>query len=316
MRTISIFAAAMVWGIGPAIAAPVCASQADMKHLQAAILEQALAASAQSCHMSADYGRFVALYHDGMVASDQSLKAFFAHQSVSEGYERYKARVAAVIADKSLHDPLFCAKAGRLFAVALKRDYGTAPRLMATGYEACAVPQAPLKTATLQNSPALAMRAAPAPSPLIAPLAKTSLALARIPVPRPRIAPPQLALAKPKPAQAAAGKTVLTKTAAIKPAAAMPKKFTWRALDAKAPAVLPPIMPVSAQSTPGTQNAVRHAASENSGPYRADDPVPNAYKPGAVWVVRDSNASPYRNAHMERSPDGHWILVTGRAGEE
>ena len=131
MRVLLI--AIAVLGMAQAEAAPLCATPGELKLLKAAMLEQALTAAAQSCHQNAEFGRFVAAYHSGMVQSDRALKSFFARRKAGETYEAYKARIAEEIAARSLHDANFCAAAGRVFDIALKHKRAVAPKLIATG---------------------------------------------------------------------------------------------------------------------------------------------------------------------------------------
>jgi hypothetical protein len=59
-------------------------------------------------------------------------------------------------------------------------------------------------------------------------------------------------------------------------------------------------------------------AADADDPY-ADNPIPNAYRPGAEWVVDDGAWQPVRydrslprNAYWVLDPDGRWVLVVPR----
>lgn len=120
------------------LAAATCASPQEVKALQAAALEQQLAAAAQSCHLSMDYGLFVAKFRDPIVRSDRAVRAFFQHRNNSEGYDAYKARIAEDASLRSLHDPQFCRSAKAVFDMALGRGSAEKrPAMLQTGYEHC-----------------------------------------------------------------------------------------------------------------------------------------------------------------------------------
>lgn len=178
--------------VGAASAAALCATPQDMKALQAAALEQQLAAAAQSCHQGADFQHFVARYRTAMAQSDEALKIFFARHADGEGYQSYKSRLAMAAALRSQSDPHFCENAKAVFALALAhQDLSTAPSLIKTGYEVCRPDWA------LQ----LAKNAAPKPAIQTAPA--STLALALVPVPSPRVAPQQRLAAMPRVAHSA-----------------------------------------------------------------------------------------------------------------
>ncbi len=269
MRALLI--AMAVLGTVQAQAAPPCATSGELKLLKAAMLEQALTAAAQSCHQSAEFGRFVAAYRGGMIQNDRALKAFFARHNAAESYQAYKARMAEEVALHSLHDAAFCADAERVFAIALKHKQAAPPKLIATGYEHCGAPRAAASAvAALQP-----VKAAPAPVPVLSPLARKALALApRKETPLQQPSPPKLV------AQAAPVKAVKTAPDAAK----------QRALQAE-----PPPEDADQDQPPG-------------------DRIPNAYKPGAYWVNHDSQAEgpPPRARHpLVLGPDGRWYVVTG-----
>jgi len=268
---------ALASGTASAEAAPFCASPGELKLLKAAVLEQALTAAAQSCRLDAEFNRFVAAYHQGMVESDRALKVFFSHHHTGEDYQGYKARIAATLAQKSLHDPAFCGEAKRVFAIALTREHAPPPHLIATGYEQCRLPaQTQTQTAAMSLSPA--RRAAP-PAPVLPPEAEKALALA------------------PHGAQARA----MPPVPALRPAPAMKM------------AVQKPATPARHITNAALPRAMEESASSS-------DPIPNAYKRGAYWVVRDGSSTDDRShppsPYMFQGPDGHWIVVTGSDGPQ
>ena len=298
MKRFLLCVIALASGTASAEAAPFCASPGELKLLKAAVLEQALTAAAQSCRLDAEFNRFVATYHQGMVESDRALKVFFAHHQTGEDYQGYKARIAATLAQKSLHDPAFCAEAQRVFAIALKREKAAPPHLIATGYEQCRLP-AQTQTAAMSLSPA--GRASP-PAPVLPPEAEKALALAPHGA-QARAMPPVPAL-RPAPAM---------KMAVQKPAATAkpltPGSFHW--------AELPQEHVVSTPARHITNAALPRAMEEGAS---SSDPIPNAYKRGAYWVVRDGSSTDDRShppsPYMFQGPDGHWIVVTGSDGPQ
>jgi hypothetical protein len=172
-------------------AALVCATPQEMKVLQSAALQQQLTVAALSCHMSADYNRFVAAYRGQLVQSDQALKAFFAARRRGEDYNAYKTRIANEVSLRSLHDARFCASAQKVFDMALGRGEerrGLAPeppQLINTGYEGCRPVEDRLITAAV------------APRPQARP--QTKVAIAK-PAPRPAMAAVK-PMAQPKPTE-------------------------------------------------------------------------------------------------------------------
>jgi hypothetical protein len=323
-----MLAAVMLTGplAGPAGAAPYCASPAEMKLLKAAVLEQALTAAAQSCHLNAEFSRFVATYKEGMVASDQALKVFFSSHKTSEGYEGYKARIAGQVSLKSLHDASFCADASRVFAIALKQEKAPPPSLIPTGYENCARP-APLLSAAMveHKSPEAATTAAlslrkpvetakPVLRPAIAErlpgvFGKTAAAKTSAKSPLAEIPPAKTAAVTPSavkanPAKSSQTKPSLAKPSAIKPApvkaAVKETKPVFKVTVALHAVPEPSAKPASGPSAETPRlSAMAHAivpavatVREPQAPYGDHDPVPNAYKPGAQWVHQTEYAVP------------------------
>jgi len=265
-------------------AAPVCASPQERKVLQAAVLQQQLMAAAQSCRFGADYGSFVAAYGAAMVQSDRALKDFFRRNKGAEGYDSYKARIAKAASLKSLHDPRFCANAKAVFDVALGRGGGRkTAALIATGYESCRAATA--KPAAVAKPVPWALRLAVVPLPAPRPAASVARA---VPKDKPVIrlaatAPPP---SRPQPAIAPPSDAKL-------PSAAMPAS--------KAPEL--PATGGQASYAANAQPPQKHEAEWNPGdPYAGGGNIPNAYKPGAIWVQDEA-----RPRHRRR-PHGAWTL--------
>ncbi len=287
----AVLAAGFVFG--SAAAGPLCATPDELRLLKAAMLEQALTAAAQSCHQSVEFARFVAAYHAGMAKSDRDLKDFFARRKTGESYQNYKARMAAALSLRSLHDGAFCAEAKAIFDIALKHKQTKAPTLVATGYEHCGVPQMPAaKPATAQVEPALRpVKPVPVPLPVLSPAARKALALAH------RSDGPQTTPPHRKPPMAVAAQQ--TPPAPVRPApvAALPAKR------------LPLQAELVAAEPPG--------APEGDTAYRPADGVPNAYKPGAYWVRSDQERElqtaprPPARDRLVQGSDGHWYVVIG-----
>lgn len=278
MRVLLI--AIAVLGMAQAEAASLCASPSEVKLLKAAMLEQALTAAAQSCHQSAQFSRFVAAYHGGMVQSDRALKAFFARRNVGESYDAYKARMAAEIASRSLHDASFCPAAGRIFDIALKHKHVVAPTLLATGYEHCGLPRAKPVIAEAALRP---VKPVVAPPPVLTPAAREALALAH----RSETPP----LPQPKPPLRVAQALLAAAPIHVAP------------LRAPAPIKAAPLQTELVSAVPAR-------AEVEEAPYREDDRVPNAYKPGAHWVEQE--APPTRESRpLVQGADGRWYVEIG-----
>lgn len=314
-------------------AAAICASPADMKALQAAVLEQELAAAAQSCHLTEDYARFVAAYRDAIVRSDQSVRVFFRHQKGGETYDAYKSRIAHDIAMKSLYDSKFCGTAKVVFDLALGRGKpAEPPALVETGYEGCRpLREAPRMVAKPQPQSAVIAAAKPGPA-VSAPAwnADRIMALLRpVDVPIPTPAPPHamraLALAQsatsPKPALPVSPKL---RSAALPPPAIVPQR-------AMLPDVGLPHVAAARQTHPEIGHpAARYAARERprwrgaDEATNVDDNLPNAYRPGTQWVGAEADDAPHDDwrdmpPNMYRGPDGRWYVRIGhhdRWGDE
>jgi hypothetical protein len=268
-RFLSLMIAAIA--LAPAAqAAAVCATPQEMKVLQAAVLRQQLAAAAQSCHLGAAYGRFVAAYGAAMVQSDRELKQFFHSRTRAEGYDAYKARIARDVSLKSLHDPGFCRSAETVFDMALHgaRPGKKTPFLVKTGYESCRM---------LPGKPVMAANPAP-----------THVAQA-VPIPRaaPRAAAPRLAVRlppKPVPAVAKAPEAPPVRLAKAGPPRETP---VWQEPPPEPAWEAPESSPAESVEAPraATPEPGRRAAPRNPpyDPY-ADGNVPNAYRQGAYWV--------------------------------
>lgn len=294
---------ALAGGMGSADAAPFCASPGELKLLKAAVLEQALSAAAQSCRLDGEFSRFVTAYHQGMVESDRALQAFFAQHRTGENYQAYKARIAATLAQKSLHDPAFCREAQRVFAIALKREKAAPPRLIPTGYEDCGSP-ARLQAAALSLNPA--HRASP-PTPILPPEAEKALALAPHAMQARATPPTPIPSLRPSVKFAGQKPPVTPKLATAKPDKVMPGSFRWTEL---------PQGPVASTSASHLAKAGLPRGMMEEG--ASTDPVPNAYRHGAYWVVRDGSSTEERRSspYMFQGPDGHWIVVTRRDGAD
>lgn len=256
-------------------AAPLCASPSELKLLKAAVLEQALTSAALSCHLDAEFGRFVTVYHQGMADSDRALKTFFARRPSGESYEAYKARIADGLVVRSLHDEKFCAEAARVFEIALQHKQAAPPKLIATGYEHCGKPVMAAVEPALRP-----VKPAPVPVPVLSPMARKALALAEHtanppPIPHPAMRP-----------------TAPMKFAVVAPkTAALPAKPVIRQAERIAPA---PDVETVEDDTP--------------------DPIPNAYKPGAYWVD-ERRAPPAEinreGPPLVQGPDGRWYVIIG-----
>jgi hypothetical protein len=363
----------------------VCATPPEMKVLQSTALQQQLMVAALTCRMREDYNRFVTAYRDGLVQSDQALKAFFAARPRGEDYNAYKTRVANQASLRSTHDPRFCDSARKVFDMALGRRLerrGLAPeppQLVDTGYEGCRavddtklieakarpaakvalapkpVPRpanAPVKLAAAHSVSLQMAKPVPTPKPVVTAEAVRALALrphiaATVPKPVPVVTvqskPVQVAVAGPKPAGAAkpvsATKSEPNLTAlkpssriasgqppqgvspAIVPAAPLERQY-WRDVDRDG---------LAADEDPSNSTAAEpepeHSADADD-PY-ADNPIPNAYRPGAEWVsdsdpvwrapppVRHPvgyDRPPPRRPHAVwvLTADGRWVLVVRR----
>jgi hypothetical protein len=273
----AVMAAGLVFG--SAAAGPLCATPGELKLLKAAMLEQVLTSAALSCHQNAAFDRFVAAYHNGMVANERALKAFFARRKTGESYEAYKARIAQKVAASSLQDGRFCEEAARVFDIALQHKQAQAPKLIATGYEHCAAPQAPVMAKVDPALRPVKPAAKPVPVPVLSTAAREALALAnRRDSPLPQSKPP-------------------TRMAAMPPARLSPVMAT--AVPAKR-------LPLQAElAVPVTSKA---ETIEDVLPSR--DPVPNAYKPGAYWVNDAVQQAPERH-HLVQGADGRWYVLIG-----
>ncbi len=331
MRQILIaFGMAGLFVVG-AQAAAVCASPAEMKALQAAVLEQQLAAAAQSCHAIDDYTRFVAAYRDAIVKSDQTVRAFFQHQRSGETYGSYKSRIAHDISLKSQRDPKFCATAETVFDLALGRGKSSEPpTLVETGYEGCRpVPDKPLMAAATQPRPPVAAASKAIKPPVKAAAAQPVwdadhvLALLHpvdIPVPTP--APPHavraLALAH-SASSVPATTTAKPHLAAVQTplSVIVPHHAVSRELGA------PPVPAMREPHPEVGHPAARYTAVEHPRWRYADQGtnaggnVPNAYLPGAQWVGAETDGPPRERFNEDRSvmyrgPDGRWYERVGR----
>lgn len=280
----------IIVGIGTALlfaagaqAAAICAAPQELRSLQAAVLQQQLAAAAQSCHAGADYSRFVAAYRAAIVRSDTNVRRFFERHKAGESYEAYKSRIAHDVSLESLHDARFCAAAKAVFNLALGRSHGSAPpALVRTGYESCRpIADKPVFATVPQPKPVPSSRAAevvPVPTP--APLGPRALA-AIAAIPAPLIVPP-------------------TRLAAMAPPPAL----------ASRPAVMP-IVSATSVAEPAPR-APETAETDDWGN------VPNAYQPGSRWVGAEvKDPSPWRwqenqPANLYRGPDGRWYVRISR----
>jgi hypothetical protein len=264
--------------VSAAEAAPTCLKPAELKLLKTAVLEQALATAAQSCHLEAAHARFRAVYRADLQASDRALKGFFASRKSGETYTVYKARIGREIAGRS-HDAKFCRAAGVIFAIALNHEKASPPSLGATGYEHCAMPGIP---------------SAPQ-HPLQIEAASVSPSREMPPVPSVRPQPVTVATAVP-----------LRLTAPL------------HSNDAQKQVESPAQSPVAEHDESWREasnvdlSSLADAADEGS-PYKPGDPVPNAYKPGAVWI--SAAAQPVPPAQYQPRPpnpdvylgiDGRW----------
>jgi hypothetical protein len=266
-------------------AAATCASPQELKALQAAALEQQLAAAAQSCHFAADYNLFVAKYRGAIVRSDRAVKGFFRGRANSEGYDFYKTRIAQNTSLRSLHDPQFCRSAKMVFDMALGRaGAGKSPAMVLTGYEHCKMPASPRAVVVTTTMPAA-----------------RSLALAEsIPRPLPRMAPAVVRLPKPPPA--------------------VPKRLVSQA---PAPVVETAPTPQMPAAQTGQPEIARLRAAEweqraaadthTTSGYDEEDNIPNAYKPGSVWIGAEArdDIPPEHQRPLVMGPDGRWYVRIG-----
>lgn len=349
----------VAWGVlaASAEAGLVCATPQEMKVLQSAALQQQLMVAALTCHMSDDYNRFVTAYRSRILQSDRALRAFFAGAPRGEDYNAYKTRIANAVSLRSLHDPRFCESARQVFDLALGRSgerRGLAPeppQLIDTGYEGCR----PVEDRLIEA------QAAPHPAPRPAPPTRVAAAPARVaaaaparpaaPAQRPVAPPTRVAVAMPHPAAAPrpAAPVHPAPVAATppqpvvlppppQPAPGTPQLATAAPLVAPHPALQPivpsPAEPVAEESPPRVAAAQRPAWRRNEPVVAANDPptdeddqgadarIPNAYRPGSVWVG-EARPVAYRGGYyppmrrhrrapfMVLGPDGRWIVVIG-----
>jgi hypothetical protein len=108
--------------IGVASAAEVCARAPDLIALQVAALQQRLMVAALTCGEAELYNRFVNSYRSELIASDDTLKDFFARfgEDGTSHYHAFKTKMANVYSALSNADPgQFCTAVRASFAPAL-----------------------------------------------------------------------------------------------------------------------------------------------------------------------------------------------------
>lgn len=314
-----VFAACQV--VTAADAASICASPAELKVLQAAVLQQQLMSASLSCHDGADYTRFVAAFRDRLVQSDRALKQFFLSRKNSEGYTAYKSRIASGVSLLSLHDPRFCENAKIVFDMALKGGGPAhAPSLVQSGYERCRLAVPKFVVASKVPLPARPP-AEVLPRPVPPQRSVGSIGNAPVPVPAPRkiraasgvevaavqpALPPRPVIAvrrtpdRVEPVHADVG-VVQPRIASVEPPVRRGNEGTWS-------------LPASSHDLAESD----HDLAETD--EAADDNIPNAYKAGAHWVhnapVAADDDPPPRRAHSRRpavrtvlGPDGRWYVV-------
>ena len=108
----------------PAIAAPICHSEADAMALKTAALQQEMMVAALVCKATGSYNEFVLSHRTSLQVSDQMLLAFFVTANPRGGFDDYnlfKTELANTASLRSLRDTLFCARAAANFAAAQGR---------------------------------------------------------------------------------------------------------------------------------------------------------------------------------------------------
>lgn len=325
--------------------------------LQSAALQQQLMVAALSCHMSDDYNRFVTAYRGRLIQSDNAVKAFFSARPHSEGYNTYKTRLANSASLRSLHDPRFCENARQVFDIALRRvPLGSAeqPQLIATGYEGCRSAEDKLLSAKAETKTKTAeplMASAQVPTPAVRPAPRVKLALAdrsvrissprlkpdtaakplgklsplpSIDVPEHKVVPPIIeAVRTPAPRDSA----TRDEPATIDQAQRAPSEFLDWEDDPPEDANDQVYEPQEPRREAGRGSNWGHYAfndphdATESDEQAADDRVPNAYRPGAVWMGdsgpawrSDDEAPPPEwypppRRHFVLGPDGQWYMI-------
>lgn len=373
--------AVAVFGLAamPARAGVVCATPQELKVLQSAALQQQLMVAALSCHMSADYNRFVTAYRTRLVQSDEALKAFFAGRPRGEDYNAYKTRIANRVSLRSARDARFCESAQKVFDMALGRGeerrglVPEPPQLIDTGYEGCrpvddnklieaeAAPPRPEKTGVIA---AATPKPAPTTRVQVAALPSATVALKLAPRPLIAPAPKHLTVIAPGPAAIALNPAAAPKSVAVtagpkpaplaKPTVLPPRRARPPRPDADVPEAAPSERfadedtdrlgggdevdtqgyDAAPPQRPAAESPRRYAAVERPSwrPRAArpdddqvtDDHVPNAYRPGVVWVgdagpdwrpaaydPPPRGRHPPPHAHRVVGPDGRWMVVIG-----
>jgi hypothetical protein len=272
---------------GASQAAATCASPQQMKALQAAALEQQLAAAAQSCHFAADYSLFVAKYRGAILRSDRTVNAFFGSRANSEGYDVYKTRIAQDTSLRSLHDPLFCRSFKSVFDMALGRaGAGKSPAMVQTGYEHCKMP-APLRTVVMTTTMPAARALALADAPVI---------------PTPRMARALVSVPKPVPVGVLASRAPahVVETPPAQTQTELPETVQLSTTTAEQPRW-------------GRAVADTRPHTEFNDAYEGKDNVPNAYRPGSVWVGAEArdDLPPEHQRPLVMGPDGRWYVLIG-----
>jgi hypothetical protein len=115
----TVFAMQMVPG---AAWAGGCASQADASALRVAALQQELMVAAFTCHDVSRYNNFVRAHQPELIASDDTLKAYFVRRSGEAAYHTYKTELANSASLRSVRDDGFCGRADHEFDVSSERD--------------------------------------------------------------------------------------------------------------------------------------------------------------------------------------------------
>ena len=85
---------ALLVTVQAAMAADSCVRRREMMALKAAAVQQQLMVAALTCHAVPRYNHFVVAYRRQLLASDNTLKAFFVRHGSVADYHAYKTRLA------------------------------------------------------------------------------------------------------------------------------------------------------------------------------------------------------------------------------
>lgn len=102
-------------------AAALCTTQKEMAALRAAAIQQQLMVAGLTCHLGADYNRFVLAYQPELRKSDADLKAYFVRRHGRRRgeakYDSFKTKLANLSSfSEATNFTAFCANARAAFA--------------------------------------------------------------------------------------------------------------------------------------------------------------------------------------------------------